>query len=52
MMMSPPATIISIAIAIPISIREVIILRVNSAVGLYGHDFDKVVSGVHEFSDV
>ena len=53
--MSPPAAIIvaiSISITIPIAISGVIVLRRSSAVRLYGHDFDKVVSGVVVFCDV
>ena len=50
-MMAPPAPVI-IPVSIPIPLRDVIILRRNCAVWLYGHDFDEVVGGVVVFSDV
>ena len=46
------AIIISITIAIPVTVGGVIVLRRTSAVGLYGYDFNEVVGGVQEFSDV
>ena len=46
------AVIIPIAIPITVTLGGVVILCRGSAVGLYGYDFDEVVGGVQEFSDV
>ena len=44
-MMTAPAPVI-VPVSIPITFRDVIVLRCDSAVWLYGHDFDKVVGVV------